>query len=174
MPQPQSTRPTKDLSPEDFSEFILEETQTEEKEESSKAVLAYQKEERYIIIEKIAGQLEQNRGERVKYAKRTFILTCIWIGIVLLMVIASGLKILPGDKRVLELSEKILVVLITTTTINVFAFFILVMQFLFNKREMSTIEFLFTGKGPIQERVARRRHEGQTASGKKPGELREK
>lgn len=104
----------------------------------------YPKEERFIIIEKVANQLEQNRAERVLYAKKTFRLTCWWIILVLLIVITSGIQI--KGFRLLQLSEKIILVLITTTTVNVFGFFLLVMQFLFNKREMAAIEFLFTGK----------------------------
>lgn len=61
-----------DPTPQEVSEYILEDAQVD----SGKVQSPYQKEERWLIIEKVAGQLEQNRGERLKYAKKTFTLTC--------------------------------------------------------------------------------------------------
>src|SRR4051812_23260181 len=83
-----------------FTEFILGQAEQEAQETGNQSFTPYQREERWILLESIIGQLNQNREQRVKYAKRTFVLTCIWIAVVLLMVIANGLKILNGDKRV--------------------------------------------------------------------------
>jgi len=72
--------------------------------------------------------LEQNRVERKKYARHIFIFTCIWATLIFLIVIASGLKKYSG----FELSDKVLITLITSTTVNFFGFFLLVVKYLFH------------------------------------------
>ena len=72
----------------------------------------------------------QNREERKIYALRIYRFTCWWCTLVALMVFATGLKWI-------QLSDLILTSLLSSTTINVFAFFYLVTQYLFNK-ERST------------------------------------
>lgn len=69
--------------------------------------------------------LQSNNIQRKRYAINTFILTCGWIGIVICIVVLTGMK-------ALSLSDTILVTLITTTTASVFGFFLLVMKYLFN------------------------------------------
>src|SRR5882672_9069319 len=69
--------------------------------------------------------LQTNNKERVKYAKNTFKLTCWWVSIVIGIVLFNGFKIT-------NLSDAVLITLISTTTINVFGFFLLVMKYLFN------------------------------------------
>ena len=69
--------------------------------------------------------LQSNNIQRKRYAINTFILTCGWIGIVICIVVLTGLK-------ALSLSDTVLITLITTTTASVFGFFLLVMKYLFN------------------------------------------
>ena len=60
------------------------------------------------------------REFRKFYSKALFVVTILWILIVLAIVIL--------DKN---LSDKVLITLITTTTVNVFAFFLLVVKYMF-------------------------------------------
>ena len=69
--------------------------------------------------------LRQNNIERKKYAGRIFIFTCIWAVLIFLVVFLVGFK-------VVVLSDTVLVTLISTTTINFFGFFLLVVKYLFN------------------------------------------
>lgn len=68
--------------------------------------------------------LQDNNRQRKQYARNTFILTCTWISIVLVIIGFSGLELM-------KLSDTVLVTLISTTTANVFGFFFLVMKYLF-------------------------------------------
>jgi hypothetical protein len=68
--------------------------------------------------------LQDNNRQRKQYARNTFILTCIWISVVLVIAGLSGFE-------KIKLSDTVLVTLITTTTANVFGFFFLVMKYLF-------------------------------------------
>lgn len=68
--------------------------------------------------------LKQDRTLRKAFANKVFILTCCW------SVAIFTILILVGSK-VLELSDKVLITLITSTTINFFSFFLLVMKYLF-------------------------------------------
>ena len=73
--------------------------------------------------------LRNNNVARMNYARKTFVLTVIWIVVVLAIKLFNGLHLL-------HLSDTVLVTLISTTTINVFAFFLLVIKYLFHPPEM--------------------------------------
>lgn len=73
--------------------------------------------------------LRNNNKERLNYARKTFILTCFWIGIVIIVVILNSM-------RIVNLSDTVLITLISTTTINVFGFFYLVIKYLFHTPDM--------------------------------------
>ncbi|MDR3705343.1 MAG: hypothetical protein P4L28_05490 [Paludibacteraceae bacterium] len=90
----------------------------EEKEYDREAKLA-----RFTLQTEI---LRDDKGARKKYARLTFILTCSWSIFLVLTIFLLGLKILT-------LSDTVIVTLITSTTINFFGFFLLVMQYLFPK-----------------------------------------
>lgn len=89
---------------------------------------------REIIAEKIKtlkqynDTLKQNHEERKKYARHIFYITCIWSILIFLLVIFQGLSWL-------SISEKVLIALITSTTVNFFGFFFLVTKYLFNAGE---------------------------------------
>lgn len=70
---------------------------------------------------------EQNRLARKGYAFKTFILTCIWGGLIFIILFFNGFK-LGG----FQLSDKVIITLATTTTINFLGFFLLVMKYLFH------------------------------------------
>lgn len=81
----------------------------------------------------ILGQT-QNLKERKKYAKYIFIMLCIWLFLMLTIIVLSGLPRVPFTCMKFELSETVLITLITTTTANVAAFFLVVTKNLFPTR----------------------------------------
>lgn len=74
------------------------------------------------------NNIEQNTSERKKFAELIYILTVIWLILVLSIVISTG-------HGILRLSDKVLITLITTSTVNVLAFFTAVTLYLFNKNK---------------------------------------
>jgi len=80
--------------------------------------------------------LTQNMGERKSYARRIFLFTVIW-GILIFLVlfsVATG-NFLVWISKKFVLSDKVVITLITSTTINFFGFFLLVVKYLFNTND---------------------------------------
>lgn len=61
---------------------------------------------------------------REKYTSKLFILTVSWVFLIIAITVTDGL-------RWIELGSSELIALITTTTINVLVFFVLVVKYLF-------------------------------------------
>ena len=95
--------------------------------------------------------LEQNRVERKKYAKLIFRLTCFWTTLIFIIIIANGLTCI-NDRKYFEfnLSDKVIITLITSTTINFFGFFLLVVKYLFNTNEIVSSTIAVSTKPKIQ------------------------
>ena len=68
----------------------------------------------------------QNVEARKRYSHRIFIITTGWLVSVVFILVAVGLEWL-------KLPESVLIALLGTTTINVLGFFVIVIQYLFNK-----------------------------------------
>lgn len=68
----------------------------------------------------------QNVSARKRYSYRIFLITSGWLIAVLTIIILSGLNIL-------KLSDAVLIALLGSTTVNVLGFFVIVIQYLFNK-----------------------------------------
>jgi hypothetical protein len=77
-------------------------------------------------------QMQQNRAERKKYARHIFIFTCVWAILIFSILLLNGWKSSTG----FEISDKVLITLITSTTINFFGFFLLVVKYLFNTGDL--------------------------------------
>ncbi len=60
------------------------------------------------------------------YHSKLFCLTISWIVLILIIIICAGFKCLDYDNSVL-------IALITTTTVNVFVFFVLVVRYIFQQ-----------------------------------------
>ena len=103
---------------------------------------AYNAEINYLLKKEVLASLQQNNRERLRYAKFTFAITCFWILVVMILVFMNGYHPANGT-RPLQLSDTVIITLITTTTINVFGFFLLVIKFLFNTGEMAALTALF-------------------------------
>jgi predicted anti-sigma-YlaC factor YlaD len=92
---------------------------------------------------------KQNRRERKKYARYIFWMVANWLIAILIVVLLNGFKtfnfkatiaslpwIISTDFGLnFNLTDAVLIALITTTTINVAAFFLAVTQYLFPKQE---------------------------------------
>jgi len=74
--------------------------------------------------EEVIRNLSQNRKLRKIYAMRLFVLLCIWLGLILAIIILQGFQII-------KLADSVLITLITTTTANVAAYFLVVTKYLF-------------------------------------------
>jgi len=72
----------------------------------------------------------QNVEARRRYSHRIYLTTSLWLISVIAILVLVGLK-------VLVLSDPVLIALLGTTTINVLGFFVIVIQYLFN-RDKST------------------------------------
>lgn len=79
--------------------------------------------------------LKQDRDERKSYASKLYWLVLIWLMIILLIIVLQGLQLLPGVNVYFQLSDIVLVTLITTTTANVAAFFLVVVRYLFRPKQ---------------------------------------
>jgi hypothetical protein len=85
--------------------------------------------------------LSQDIEARKKYAKGTFVLICVWLGFVFYVILAQGFKTgFPGflegflGQAAFELSDAIMIALITTTTASVIGILLIVMSYLFPRR----------------------------------------
>lgn len=77
--------------------------------------------------------LEHNQDEhtqRIEFAKKIYLLSCIWLVLVIGVVIASGVTCLP-----FKLDNSVLITLLTTTTATVLGLFISVLNYLFSRRK---------------------------------------
>jgi hypothetical protein len=72
----------------------------------------------------------QNQAARKKYSHRIFIITSGWLGFVILILLFQGFKLFN-----FSLSNPVLMALLGTTTVNVLGFFVIVIQYLFNKQK---------------------------------------
>lgn len=80
--------------------------------------------------------LGENRAFRKKYTPKIWRFTIIWTSFIGLVVVCSTINV-PwwngyNSKVNFTLSDSVLITLITTTTINAFGFFILVLKFLYS------------------------------------------
>lgn len=77
--------------------------------------------------------LRQDRDERKSYASKLYWLVLIWLTLIITIVILQGLE-LSNVILSFHLDNTVLVTLITTTTANVAAFFLVVVRYLFRPR----------------------------------------
>lgn len=126
--------------PEEVKEIIATE------EDSSRAAIeGFKDEATFLLKNQLIQSLVSNRDQRRRYARLTFFLTCFWITLVMVIVALSGLDVPKSgiNGRLLKLSDPVIITLITTTTLNVFGFFLLVMKYLFNTEELKEMKDIF-------------------------------
>ncbi|MCX8491820.1 MAG: hypothetical protein ORN54_12200 [Cyclobacteriaceae bacterium] len=76
--------------------------------------------------------LKQDRDERKSYAFKLYWLVLVWLLMILLIILFQGLQFSP---LLFKLSDAVLITLITTTTANVAAFFLVVVRYLFRPKK---------------------------------------
>lgn len=76
--------------------------------------------------------LRQNNTERKKYAMYIYVLTCVWAALIFVILFLEGF-----GRTGFKLSDSLLITLVTTTTVNFFGFFLLVVKYLFNSDKQS-------------------------------------
>lgn len=82
----------------------------------------------------IKHELDQRKSEhaqRVSFASKLFILIRVWLIVILLILIAAG-----SDCKYfsLEVSDQVLIALLTTTTVSVLGLFITVLRYVFGRK----------------------------------------
>ena len=90
----------------------------------------YERERREQQVESLRAENTQKRqdiAERRKYANRIFCLICVWLGVMMLIVIAEGLSVVIPFK----LDTSIVITAISTTTASVLGIFLIVANYLF-------------------------------------------
>jgi len=98
-----------------------------------------------------ATLLKQNREERKKYAQHIFFFTCLWSTVIFGVILLSGWK----KHTDFDLSDKVLITLITSTTINFFGFFLLVVKYLFHTGDSDKEKKKDKPKPPKKEKQER-------------------
>lgn len=78
--------------------------------------------------------LRQDRDERKSYAHKLYWLVLIWLLTILWIILLQGAGNIPFIGTTFKLSDTVLITLITTTTANVAAFFLVVVKYLFRSR----------------------------------------
>lgn len=133
METSEATRP-----PDEVRDLIA----TEEENIAPEAIGGVEDEATFLLKTQLITSLEVNRDQRRRYARNTFWLTVTWITLVILIVAANGLKLrIFGEwRQLLSLSDAVVITLISTTTLNVFGFFLLVMKYLFNTEELKEMK----------------------------------
>ena len=110
------------------------------KQEDTKSIEAEISIRKELAEEELAN-LRQDREERRKYAKSPFYFLCVFTGIVLGIVILSGFSCfnLSGfiyfNLSGFNLSDSVLITLITTSFSSVVGIFVLVMKYLFSNKK---------------------------------------
>lgn len=73
---------------------------------------------------------QDEHDQRINFAKKIYWLSCGWLSVVIVVLVASGIKCLP-----FELDNSVLITLLTTTTATVLGLFISVLNYLFSKKK---------------------------------------
>jgi hypothetical protein len=81
-----------------------------------------------LLNEENLADRRSARTQREKYARRIFVLVCVWIILIFVLLLCQGF----GDViRYKPLSDKVLIALITSTTVNVIGTLIIVLKYIF-------------------------------------------
>src|ERR1039457_2693509 len=87
------------------------------------------------LHEQAMADRESARVQREKYASRIFYLVSTWIGLIFLLLLAQGFGDHIGYK---PLSDKVLITLISSTTVNVIGTLIIVLKYIFKTQGTQT------------------------------------
>ena len=103
-------------------------------------------------MEEQIALFQQNREERKKYANHIFKFTCCWAAAIFVLLLLSSLKLkVIQDVVDFQISDKVLIALITTTTANSFGFFYIVVKYLFNTGDDDEKKKALLKKGALKK-----------------------
>jgi hypothetical protein len=80
--------------------------------------------------------LAQNLTLRRKFARRVFLLTAIWLAIVVIIILFAGFRATYQTHQ-FQLADNVLLALIGSTTANILGIFVIVVHYLFPQRSAS-------------------------------------
>lgn len=126
----------------DLKQFIEQAITEANSATKEKAVDAEQKEEQYVNreysremeklgLEMRVAEIDRYKDEhsvRLNLIKDIFTFTCIWLILVFILVFGCAM----GN---LDLSDSVLITILTTSTAQVLGFFVIVLNYLFNKNK---------------------------------------
>jgi hypothetical protein len=82
------------------------------------------------FVEELKG-LQQDRVERKEYASKLYFLVLLWLAVILFLVFVQGTGFIPFSTIQFELSDVVIITLISSTTANIAAFLLAVVRYLF-------------------------------------------
>lgn len=88
-------------------------------------------------------ELRANRRMRKEYANKLFIGSAVWLSLILLFVLLQGLKlrhdIIGWNPPIgFELSERVMLAILVTTSLNIIGLFLVVVKWLFHPNHIDT------------------------------------
>lgn len=87
-------------------------------------------EQQYLRTVHELKEIQQNTKLRRIYISRNFILTCIWLILVLFIVVCQGFSIFHFN-----LHDSVLITLLSTTTANIIGVLVIVITYLFKNKQ---------------------------------------
>ena len=114
-----------------FSGDIANEPDDATREEAQSLERERQQLENNALIQELKFKNEEH-SQRIAYAKRIYTLIVAWLIFIGFVVICSGLKVLLC--QYFELSDKVIITLLTTTTVTVIGLFGTVLKYLFGRQ----------------------------------------
>jgi hypothetical protein len=114
--------PTPSDTPDEFTELESEDLLKQEEIDQKRVETSSKK---HDLVQKKA-----EHDQRIGYAKKIYNIICIWLLAIFLIIVASGIEAVP-----FTLSEKVLITLLTTTTVTVLGLFITVLKYLFGRNK---------------------------------------
>jgi len=80
------------------------------------------------ILEAELTKINNDNEARVGFSKKIYWIVIIWLSAVIFLLILSGFKIV-------DLSDKVLITLLTTSSVNVIGLLVIIANYLFNKNK---------------------------------------
>jgi len=81
--------------------------------------------------------LAQNLKLRRKFARRVFLLTSLWLAVVVVIILLAGFRATYKSHQ-FQLADSVLLALIGSTTANILGIFVIVVHYLFPQRGVLT------------------------------------
>jgi hypothetical protein len=87
--------------------------------------------------EAVLESYRQDTGERKRYAGHFFVLSCIWVGVIVAILLLQGFGSFWFGKMPFKLSEPVVLAVIGSTTLNILGILYIVANYLFPKKGLN-------------------------------------